>query len=253
MNEDSTKRFSGRVEDYVRYRPGYPAEIIDFLQQEFGLDKDKIIADIGSGTGISSKLFLHAGYRVFAVEPNREMREKSMALLDGFPGFRAVNGLAENTGLPAESIDAVIAGQAFHWFDAEKSKAEFKRILKEKGIVVLLWNERETGTPFEKEYDKLIIRHGKDYTQVDHRNINTEYIAAFYAPASFQLKIFENYQVFDFDGLKGRLLSSSYVPARNEAGFEDMIIDLKSLFDRFRENDLIRINYATKVYCGRFK
>ena len=250
MTKDSTTRFSNRVADYVKYRPGYPATIVTWLQENHHLSAGETIADIGSGTGISSRLFLQAGYTVWGIEPNAAMREMSVQLLSNYPYFRAKDGTAEATGLPDSSVGAIVCGQAFHWFDAVKAKQEFKRILKASGTVVLIWNERLTGSAFEKAYDQLIIQHGKDYVQVDHRNINPDKIASFFQPQPCTLKIFDNRQVFDFDGLKGRLLSSSYMPAANEDGYEDMINDLKKLFDQHEQNGKITINYATKVYAS---
>lgn len=248
---DSTKRFSNRVADYVKYRPHYPAAIVTFLQDSYQLTTDKLIADIGAGTGISTQLFLDAGYRTIAVEPNTEMRDKAMELLSTYPGFTAADGTAENTYLADKSIDAVIAGQAFHWFNAQNARAEFKRILKPGGIVALIWNERKTTSAFEKEYDQLIITHGQDYVKVGHRNIDYDNIGAFYDPEFFDFQVFENKQAFDFEGLKGRLLSSSYMPTKDDAGYEPMINDLRRLFNKYQQDELITINYDTKVYVGR--
>lgn len=251
MNQNNTTRFSNRVEDYVKYRPGYPTEIISYLQEEYGLTPDKTIADVGAGTGISAELFLKAGYDVTGVEPNKEMRDKSVELLGGYSSFRAVNGTAEQTTLGDNSVDAIIAGQAFHWFDEEKSKAKFKRILRPGGNVVLIWNERKITSPFELEYEALILKHARDYRKVDHRNIDVKHIARFFQPAPFQLRVFQNEQVFDFDGLLGRLLSSSYMPGRGENGHKEMTDDLQKLFDRYEDNGVIIIGYDTKVYAGR--
>lgn len=248
---DSTKRFSNRVADYVKYRPHYPAAIINFLQDSYQLTTDKLIADVGAGTGISTQLFLDAGYRAIAVEPNTEMRDKAIELLSHYPDFVAADGTAENTGLTTESIDAVIAGQAFHWFNAKNTRAEFKRILKPGGIVALIWNERKTTSAFEKEYDQLILTYGQDYVKVGHRNIDYDNIGAFYDPLPFELKVFENKQIFDFEGLKGRLLSSSYMPTKDQPGYEPMINDLQELFNSYQQDGVITINYDTKVYVGR--
>jgi SAM-dependent methyltransferase len=251
MTPNSTTRFSNRVDDYVKYRPTYPKTIIDFLQTDYLLTADKLVADVGAGTGISSTLFLDAEYRVIAIEPNPDMRKKSIELLGSYPGFKALNGTAENTGLETGSIDAIIAGQAFHWFDAEETRTEFKRILQPGGIVALIWNERKTTSAFEQEYDQLIINHGNDYVKVDHRNIDDAHMAAFFAPEPFQLRVFDNKQVFDFDGLAGRLLSSSYMPAKAEPGYLPMITDLKIIFDKYQLDNSITINYDTKVYAGK--
>lgn len=250
MKTDNTTRFSNRVADYVKYRPSYPEAIITFLQEQYGLTTDKVLVDIGAGTGISAELFLQAGYRVIAVEPNREMREKSVELLSAYEGFRALDGKAEEMPLASGSIDGIVAGQAFHWFDREKTKQEFTRILKPGGPVVLIWNERKTSSDFEKAYDALIIRHARDYVQVDHRNIRTEDIEAFFSPNAVELRVFRNQQVFDLEGLQGRLLSSSYMPARGEEGYGAMISDLRNLFDCYQVEGRITIHYDTKVYVG---
>ena len=247
---DSTKRFSNRVADYVKYRPHYPTAIITFLQDSYQLTTDKPIADVGAGTGISTQLFLDAGYRAIAVEPNTEMRDKAVELLRSYPDFAATDGTAENTGLAAESVDAVIAGQAFHWFNAQNARAEFQRILKPGGIVALIWNERKTASAFEQEYDQLIITHGQDYVKVGHRNIDYDDIGAFFDPEPVELRVFENKQVFDFEGLTGRLLSSSYMPTKDDAGYGSMINDLRELFNRYQQDGIITIHYDTKVYVG---
>lgn len=250
MAKNSTTRFSNRVEDYVKYRPGYPKEIIIYLQDVYGLDKGKVIADIGAGTGISTALFLNSGYQVFAVEPNLEMRNKAIELLSSFQNFKAIAGSAEYTGLETGSIDAVVAGQAFHWFDRDKARTEFNRILKAEGLTVLIWNERKSVSAFEIAYDQFIVKHSVDYTEVDHRKVDMETLTAFYAPRPFELKIFKNEQVFDFEGLRGRLLSSSYIPAEDDPGYTAMIADLEVLFSYYHQNGLITINYDTKVYIG---
>lgn len=252
MLEKSTERFSNRVEDYVKYRPHYPEEILAMLHDRYQVDKDRLIADIGAGTGISSELFLKAGFQVIGIEPNREMREKAAFLLHGYTNFSVLDGTAENTSLPGASVDVIIAGQAFHWFDRQLAKKEFKRILKKEGLVLLIWNERLTHSAFEKEYEALIVRHGNNYLKVDHRNIHLEDIQAFFGAGSLSLTTFENYQVFDFEGLKGRLLSSSYMPGVNDPGYTAMVSDLKVLFDSYQQDGNIRINYETNVYAGRF-
>ena len=143
---DATERFSNRVQDYARYRPHYPAAVIGSLQTNCQLLKTSVIADVGSGTGILTELFLRHGNPVLAVEPNRQMREAGERLLEGYPRFQSVAGRAEATTLPEQSVDFVTAGQAFHWFDRNKAKAEFSRILKAGGWVVLAWNERRVAS-----------------------------------------------------------------------------------------------------------
>ncbi len=212
MNEkkiiNSAERFSDRVENYVKYRPGYPNDIIPFLKEKIGLNKDWIIADIGSGTGILSELFLKNKNKVFCVEPNGRMRNSAEELLKQYSGFSSLNASAESTMLNNNSIDLISAGQSFHWFDVERSKIEFKRNLKPDGWVMLIWNERLTDVDeFAVEYENLLLKYSMDYKQVDHRNVDEKALHLFFS--SFQLKTFSNKQEFDFIGLKGRLLSST--------------------------------------------
>lgn len=151
MSLQNTIRFSDRVEDYIKYRPSYPAALMNLLKAKINLNPQAVIADIGSGTGISSILFLKNSNKVFAVEPNKEMREAAEHLLNVYPNFASINGTAEQTNLNTKAVDLIFCGQAFHWFDKQKSRQEFNRILKQNGHIVLAWNERSTKTPFQKK------------------------------------------------------------------------------------------------------
>ncbi|MCX5757447.1 MAG: class I SAM-dependent methyltransferase [Candidatus Hydrogenedentes bacterium] len=251
---DSLTRFSNRVENYLKYRPRYPQEVIETLRTECGLLPASVVADVGSGTGMLTELFLCNGNLVFAVEPNREMREAAERLLAGYAGFRSVDGTAEATGLPTGSVDFMTAGQAFHWFDREKAKRESQRVLRSDGWVVLVWNDRLTdSTPFLAAYEQLLRRHATDYEAVNHRKIDKDVVAAFFAPHDFGFRHFPNRQVFDFQGLKGRLESSSYVPAPGQPGNEAMRIDLEDLFQIHQSNDTVTIEYLTLMYFGRLR
>jgi SAM-dependent methyltransferase len=249
MASNSTTRFSDRVEDYVKYRPHYPEVILFYLRALYTFGPGWVVADIGSGTGISTELFLRFGNKVFAVEPNREMRSKAEELLAGYPDFTSVEGTAEETGLGGASVDLVVAGQAFHWFDPVKTRAEFVRIARPDAVVALIWNERLILSGFEREYEELILRFAGDYKTINHKNITDAQIGDFFHPRAFLLRSFENEQRFDFDGLKGRLLSSSYIPKEGPE-YAAMIGALKELFDRHAAGGRVRVGYETKVYTG---
>lgn len=251
-SKNNTTRFTDRVNDYRKFRPHYPNDIVIFLQDSYGITPQDTIADIGAGTGISSRLFLENGYKVLAVEPNAAMRKAAVDDLRLFEKFDAIQGTAEHTSLPDSAVNIIIAAQAFHWFDVPAARKEFNRILMANGLVVLIWNERLTTSAFEAEYDSFIVRHAIDYVKVDHRNIDYERIKGFFAPYPCALKVFSNHQDFDFEGLKGRLLSSSYMPQAGSEGYDEMIAGLKLLFDRHSSQDTIRINYDTNVYVGRW-
>ena len=246
---DSKERFSSRVENYIKYRPEYPVEIIKFLSKEIKFTPKWNIADIGSGTGILSKLFLENGNFVFGVEPNNEMRKAGEQQLKKFPQFNSINGSAENTDLKANSIDLISAGQAFHWFNLEKSKKEFQRILKKNGYVLLIWNSRKTNySRFLKEYEKLLINYSPDYKLVDHKNINENILNKFFY--KYKSKILSNYQIFDFKELKGRLASSSYAPLPDHPNYKPMIKELKSLFNQNEIEGRVKFDYDTELYYG---
>ena len=248
---DTIERFSNRVENYVKYRPSYPPQVLQLFQTEMKLQKSSVLADIGSGTGISSKLFLENGNTVFGVEPNRSMRGAAEEFLREFPNFKSTDGTAEKTNLPDASIDLVIAAQAFHWFDRKNARLEFARILKDKGFIALIWNERRLeANEFLRAYEKFLLEFGTDYEKVRHENIDEKILRDFFQ-AEFSTASFLNVQTLDLAGLKGRMLSSSYMPSAADSRFEPMIAGLKRLFDKYAENGKIQIQYDTNVHYSQ--
>lgn len=249
---NTVNRFSDRVENYIKFRPDYPKEVIAFLEEQGILNSDSVIADIGSGTGISSELFLKRGNVVYGVEPNKEMRHAAEKLLHGYKNFYTINATAEHTSLPTDDIDLIVSGQAFHWFNKQKSKIEFHRILKKDGAVVLMWNDRRTDTtPFLKAYEDFIKMFAIDYAEVNHKNFNEETFNDFFGEKNYKVKSFDNNQHFDLYGLKGRIHSSSYMPAEGHKDFDLMMDAMEELFKHFQENGKITIDYDTKLYYGK--
>ena len=249
--KDATTRFSSRVDDYIKYRPHYPIEIIDLLADRCGLTPESVIADIGSGTGILARLFLENGNPVVGVEPNREMREGGENYLAEFTRFTSVDGAAEATRLPSQSMDFVLAGQAFHWFDQAKTGVEFQRILTEGGWAVLVWNDRRTdSTPFLRDYEALLQEFGTDYNEINHKNVQDQAVfAAFYgAPPSEAT--FDNLQRVDLGGLMGRLNSSSYVPGRDHPRHAALARRAQEIFAAHQNNGTVAFEYDTRVFFG---
>ena len=252
MMPDPKHRFSDRVENYIRYRPSYPREVFGLLRTECGFTPQSMVADIGSGTGILSKLFLQNGNRVFGIEPNPEMRSAGERLLAEYEGFTSMAGSAEQSQLPDSSVDLVAAGQAFHWFDRPRARAEFQRILKPGGWVVILWNNRLTDTtPFLRAYENLLLSCGTDYAQIDHKNITDDVLHEFFQHHDFKLRLFPNQQVFDFDGLRGRALSSSYVPPEGHASHAAFMQALSKIFAAHNRDGHVMFEYETQIYYGR--
>lgn len=251
MTKSATTRFSDRVENYIRYRPGYPPEVIDVLRTECGLEPEHTVADIASGTGIFTRLLLENGNSVFAVEPNADMRERGDRLLSAYPRLTTVDGTAEETTLESHSVDFVTAAQAAHWFDLPRARAEFVRILKPGGWCVLIWNERRTdSTPFLRDYEKLLLTHGTDYKEVRHEK-TTATIDTFFAPAPFQERDSYSRQDFDYDGLAGRLGSSSYAPSEGHSNYAPMMEELRRIFDAHQKDGTVAFEYDTRVFYGR--
>ena len=247
---DSVARFSNRADNYAKYRPRYPPGVLDILRSDCGLTSSWIIADVGSGTGILSELFLQNGNPVFGIEPNGAMRQAAERLLQAFPNFTSVDATAEATTLESSSIDLVTAAQAFHWFDRNKARQEFARILRPGGWVVLIWNERRLdSTAFLRDYEALLLRYGTDYEKVRHENIAGE-IGRFFAPESFQTQSLDNVQHFDLASLKGRTRSASYTPEPGDPNFEPMFAKLEELFNAHQSGGIVDFEYDTTVFYG---
>ncbi len=248
---DPTLRFSGRADVYTLYRPSYPAEIIGILERECGLTQDAAVADVGSGTGKLTQLFLRNGNRVFGIEPNAEMRALAEREFEGHALFESIAGRAEETTLPPRAVDLVVAGQAFHWFDPERARREFARILRPPGWVVLVWNVRQVdGTSFLKAYERFLKTHATDYVPERHGRAHDPTLRSFFGPAGFRVGTLGNRQILDLDGLKGRVFSSSYMPAAGGPGHRTVLQELERLFRDHEEDGAVRLEYETRVYYG---
>jgi SAM-dependent methyltransferase len=249
VEKDPKKRFSNRVAYYAKYRPHYPETVLNLMEQELGFSSMSVIADVGSGTGILSEMFLKHGNLVYCVEPNKEMREKAETILAGYARFRSINGAAEATTLPPASVDFIAAAQSFHWFDRPKTRAEFLRILKPNGWVILIWNTRKNSTAFMQEYERLVRGYAKEPRLVRHEDITEEDLRRFLG--NYEARTFSNRQALDFDGLKGRLLSSSYAPLPDDPKYDGMLNELRRIFDSYQEGRLVHLEYVTEVYFGQ--
>jgi len=249
---DPTQRFSNRVEDYVRYRPRYPQEVIRLLQERCGVSGESVVADVGSGTGILSEMFLRLGCRVYGVEPNGEMRAAGERLLAHYPAFTSVDGRAEATTLPDGTADFVTAGQAFHWFDRPRARTEFARILSSGGWVVLVWNKRrKTGTPLAVAYETLLLEYALDYRTVDHDNVTDQVVAEFFRPSEVEVRSLENHRTLDYASLEGYLRSASYVPPPGHPAHVPMLAALRGIFDEIGVGGTVVLEYDTLLYFGR--
>ena len=252
LQTDSKARFTTRVETYRKFRPGYPAAVVELLARECGLSGDDTVADVAAGTGILTERFLAAGYRVIAVEPNAAMREACTALTAEYPKLECVDGSAEQTGLADHSVALITVAQAMHWFDLERTRWEFVRILKPGGWCAVLYNHRRMeGDTFHAGYEQILREFGSDYTAVQGKHLGPEKIAAFFAPSPVKTATFENFQEFTLEGLMGRALSSSYMPQPGDERYPEMEAAVEELFAQHQQDGHVRMEYETVVCWGQ--
>lgn len=252
--QESVSRFCGLASTYHKYRPGYPDKVIKILREEAGLSPRHFIADIGSGTGLSCIPFLKNGNVVYGIEPNPEMRELAKEELKDYSRFLQLPGTAESPGMPAGTVDFVLVGQALHWFNLDKSKKSLKEITKKGGYLAIIWQERLIETEFMERLEQMIFDYSIDYSEVDYRKVRKEDIRKFFHPYRYKEQSFPYKQEFDKEGLKGRLLSCSYLPVRSDhPDYNDMINKIEELFDHYNEDGKVTIPYNCKMYYGQFK
>lgn len=251
-SSDPKSRFTSRVADYVKYRPGYPAAIIAVLRERVGLSPSWTIADVGCGTGISSEVFLKYGNRVVGIEPNDAMREAAGEMLRGHGNaIELRKGSAENTGLEGASVDLVVAAQAFHWFDRAAFRLECLRISRPPHRVLLMWNQRRVdSTPFLAGYERLLLEYCPDYSKVRHENVQGHSLDEFFGKHHYQTEQLENKQVLDLSGFLGRVSSSSYAPMEGQPNHRELFEKLRVLFDRHQRNNVVSFDYDTMLYFG---
>ena len=249
---DAKQRFSSRVADYVRYRPSYPSALIGLLRAECSLRPGHVIADIGSGTGFLSELFLKNGNRVYGVEPNKDMRQAGEEYLASYDGFSSIDACAEATTLDDASVDFITAGQSFHWFEPDAARREFARIIKPAGWMVIAWNDRRMEeAPFTRAYEGILERFGVDYKNVKDSYPETDRIQGFLS--TFNQRDLPNHQILDWDSLRGRLRSSSFSPTEGHPNYAPMMDELRKLFDAYQQNGQVRMDYFTRVYYGHLQ
>ena len=244
-------RFTQTVQDYVKINPFYLEDVLRFLVDECQLSKHRTIAGIGTGTGFVSRLLLEYGNVVYGVEANPLMRDTMIEEFRRYPSFSGVDGTAENTSLDNKSIDIIMAGTAFHWFDLEKTKAEFKRVLKPQGWVLLIWNVRNPfKTDFLIDYENYILKHGKDFRKGNENKTDDDLIQDFFRPFEAKVKSFTNIQQFNWEGLVGKLSSTSHCLKPDDANYEEMLRELRDLYEKHQLNGLVDFEYVTNMYYG---
>ena len=261
MNEE---RFTGKAEIYKKFRPSYPNELIDFLYSEVGFHENSVIADIGAGTGIFSRLMLERGCKVYCVEPNDDMRETLINELSSFSNFTPVSGNDVNTGLNENSLDFVTVAQAFHWFDLDAFKIECQRILKPGGKVVIVWNERDYKPSHKDANSEIVMKDyeiRQKYATGDKKGLKvpkTEssiHYSDFFADGVYEQRIFRNDLILDCEKYIGRNLSASYAPKEeiDSDGYHGFVQEMKDFFAKYSVDGILIYPHFTSCYVGYVK
>lgn len=244
------ERFEGRAEDYSKNRPGYPRELLRTLKNEFGFSRSDVVADVGSGTGILSELFLENGNVVYCVEPNKDMRRVAEERLERYiPRFVSVDGRAESTTLKDRSIDLITVGQALHWFDPDRTRAEFARTIRKRGHVAVVYNYRRRRGAVGQAYAALVNRYEKDKASVPYAR--DAYVKKFLGNGDFRKFVMPNSQSLDLEGMLGRLASSSYMPRRGSREWTDVEEDASKMIREHGDKGTLVLRYDTTMYVGR--
>jgi SAM-dependent methyltransferase len=249
---EPSERFTGRVESYRQFRPRYPDAVVGLLEAECALTASSTIADIAAGTGLLAEIFLARAYQVIAVEPNKEMRAACETLVERYPKLRCVAGTAEATGLPPHSFNLITVGQALHWFDLERTRTEFARILRPDGWCAVIYNERRLlGDDFHDGYERLLREFGIDYEVVRRQHLTLDQIQGFFAPGEMRRAVFLNAQFLTLEALEGRIISSSYMPKPGHTRYAAMRAAITNLFEKHQENERVRLGYDCSVSYGQ--
>ena len=238
---------------YSQFRPGYPQSFIDYLCSSVGITKDSIIADIGAGTGILTKQLLECGNRVFAVEPNNDMRRIAETDLCSNKNFTPINGTAENTTLPNKSVDFITVAQAFHWFDRKTFQTECKRILKPGGKVILVWNFRDPNSEIVIKNDEINRRYCPNFKGFSGgmRGVAGEDDFSDFFDGRYESNVFDSPLLFDEQGFIGRNLSSSYALKESAEAYNAYVTELRALFHAYAIDGKLTMPNFTRSYVGK--
>lgn len=249
MNEQI---FTGVGEIYAKFRPTYPASLIQYCCTDIGLNSNSVIADIGSGTGILTRLLLNIGAKVYAVEPNEDMRKIAEIDNQNNTNFISINSTAENTTLMEHTIDCITAAQSFHWFNRAYFKKECQRILKPNGKVILIWNRRDETSELVRDIDAINQKYCPQFSgySCGMRGAKTEDEYQDFFSGKYETRIFPNNILFDKERFIGLHQSASYRLDENNKNYHNYIHALSTYFDLHSTNGKLILPNNTYCYIG---
>lgn len=247
MNEH---KFDQKGGIYSKARPSYPDKLFSYLTGNGYVGKATVIADIGSGTGKFTQQIGRYSEKVFAVEPNDDMRLIAEKNFSDCRNIISVNGSAENTTLSDSSVDFITVAQAFHWFDRKAFKAECRRILRKNGKVLLVWNDRDTDSELIRENYDINRRFCPNFKGSSNGiDFSKEAFDDFFE-GDFIVVEFGNDLIYDENTFVSRCLSSSYAPNQDDENYNPYVNELRELFEKYSKNSVIPYPYITRCYIG---
>ena len=249
-----TERFSGRVQAYLAYRPRFPRGIVPFLREHRALPEGAVVADVGAGTGMLAEIFLEAGHRVIAVEPNGEMLEACRELAGQEPALEVVQGSAESTTLPKASVDLIAVGRAMHWFDWPRAHREFQRILRADGWVLLASNgHSDSGSPISNRLSEIFRKSRTDSAGVDTTRGFEERLQGFLDTSTWHRMTLQHSMTVDFPTLLGYAESLSAIPRPGERGYDGMVAELRAVFEEYQRDWMLKTPLTCNLHLGRLR
>ena len=247
MNE---QKFDNKGKLYAKGRPGYPNKLFEHLIENNIISNNSTVADIGSGTGLFTVQLSPSVGKIYAVEPNGDMRRVAEERYEEYDNTVSVDGTAENTSLGEKSVDFVTVAQAFHWFDRPSFKIECQRILKPNGKILLVWNDRDTSSELIKENYEINCCFCPDFKGSSSGiDFDREAFTDFFE-GDFEVVSFRNDLTYNLDAFVARCLSSSYAPKQDDASYEPYVRALEELFGRYESDGTIPYPYIARCYIG---
>ena len=251
VEKDSKKFYSGKQDDYSKYRPTYPIELFDFLSKEYNI-KNKELVELGAGTGIFSKIVSSYCQKLYYVEPNADMINKGKDFCKDCSNIEFINKSAESTELPEKSVDMILAVQSFHWFDKTNVKKEVNRILKPNGDFAIIWNDWEAdNNTFGKEYFSYISTWNNKLTGKKYQHKNVDDRKNFFQNGKYKTYTFSHSKNYTLNMVIGLSKSLSYAPKEGDEYYNEFIEGIIDIFNKYKKDDIVRFDFNTEMYIGK--
>ena len=250
MSFDNINKFNKMQNDYSKYRPNYSNEAIEYILNLQNVDNEFKVADIGAGTGKLSLPFVKRGLKLYGIEPNKDMYEKLLENMKEYSDFFGILGYSEKTYLDNKSIDLIVVGQAFHWFNIDEFKIECKRVLKDDSYIAILYNNGDYSKEVINKIHELSRRYCPEYKGSSGGLYNNEDIFNNFFK-EYNKIIFKNDYKLTLDQFIGLNFSASYAPKENEENHDIYLSKLEEVFNTYQEDGYLTMPNNTILRIGK--